>query len=554
MAELLIIIGVSAIIVTTLGLMNEASHRGHSPVFFLVPVASLGQVQGNWEGYRWWALGRVAAVLVTAVGIAMYVTDSSDIRGPGSQLTHQTGQVQRGEKMATTTSFVTSEEAALLLVKGQGKPLSGRLHGESFRYDRVALIDGVLTVSQGEDFLPGLEVRVLVGWKPSEITERRSVLVNPSDDNAPVVHLSWKEPGQDFPETRIFEGGYRMELAMAPLDTGQLSGSLSLVMPDSFKSYLSGEFTAYTNHLRYVGGQVDLHFDHEDTLAYVARQYFTTQFPEGALKSIKTRHVILRRAESTGEVTSRVTLTNGAVEERVVRLEKSDVGWSVEPGSMNTQVITPPREGSMELVTPGAQPRQEAPKEVLPPVVQTFPELVAYVDQSVVLETHSGRQHDGVLRRVSAKRLWLEINVGSGVVERSIPEEELASLTLNTGQKILLQEPEPADLESGPMATQGSPNSADLTGAADSPEVEIAPAESSGNLTSPPVVVDDEQTRQYRELIGKNVTITADEGPARTGILQAVDQDHLTLSVPMGAGNIEFFYDLNSIRSIEAAR
>lgn len=44
MAELLIIIGVSAIIVTTLGLMNEASHRGHSPVFFLVPLVSLGYI------------------------------------------------------------------------------------------------------------------------------------------------------------------------------------------------------------------------------------------------------------------------------------------------------------------------------------------------------------------------------------------------------------------------------------------------------------------------------------------------------------------------------
>ncbi len=55
-----------------------------------------------------------------------------------------------------------------------------------------------------------------------------------------MVHLSWKPENKDYPESRIFEGGYRMELALAPLDTGQLSGSLTLVMPDSFKSYLAG--------------------------------------------------------------------------------------------------------------------------------------------------------------------------------------------------------------------------------------------------------------------------------------------------------------------------
>ena len=34
----------------------------------------------------------------------------------------------------------------------------------------------------------------------------------------------------------------------------------------------------------------------------------------------------------------------------------------------------------------------------------------------------------------------------------------------------------------------------------------------------------------------------------------AVADDHLTLSVPLGAGNMEYFYDIDSIRHIEAAR
>ena len=59
---------------------------------------------------------------------------------------------------------------------------------------------------------------------------------------------------------------------------------------------------------------------------------------------------------------------------------------------------------------------------------------------------------------------------------------------------------------------------------------------------------------ELKALVGKNVTIEANEGPRRTGILQAVADDHLTLSVPLGAGNMEYFYDIDSIRHIEAAR
>jgi len=37
-------------------------------------------------------------------------------------------------------------------------------------------------------------------------------------------------------------------------------------------------------------------------------------------------------------------------------------------------------------------------------------------------------------------------------------------------------------------------------------------------------------------------------------VLQAVETNHITLSVPVGSGNMEYFYDLNSIQSIEASR
>ena len=538
MAELLIIVGVSALIITTLGLMHEAGSRGHSSLFFLVPLVSLGQVQSHWEYYRWWALGRVAAVLTTAVGIGLFVVTGGSLAGDVSAqpVSSQSGQVLRGEKKASSTAFVSSEESALLVVAGQGKRLTGRLHGETFRYDRVALIDGVLTLSQGEGFLADLEVRVLLGWNPEDISERRTLIVGPSDEDGPVVHLSWKPENQDYPETRIFDGGYRMELALAPLDTGQLSGSLVLVMPDSFKSYLTGDFTAHTNHLRYRNGQVDLYFDHEDTLAHVAEEFLRTQFPEGAVSTIEARHVTLRRTENSGQVMAVVELSNGAVQERTVRLEKSDVGWAVVAGSMETRVTSAAKEGGLELVTPSAEKPAEPERAGPEPITQTFPELVAYENQSVVLETIGGRTLEGVLRKVGGDRLWLVMNVGSGNVERSVGADELQSLILSSGQKVVLTAPE-----------------------GDQPEAaEIEPAEPAPAPSHTAETVPAEQTpaasSELKALVGKNVTIEANEGPRRTGILQAVADDHLTLSVPLGAGNMEYFYDIDSIRHIEAAR
>ena len=541
MAELLIIVGVSALIIATLGLMHEAGSRGHSPLFFLLPMVSFGQVQSHWEYYRWWALARVGAVLTTAVGVGLLVMTGGLAGDIAVQpMSSQSGQVLRGEKKASSTAFVSSEEAALLVVEGQGKRLTGRLHGEPFRYDRVALIDGVLTLSQGEGFLADLEVRVLLGWNPEDITERKTLIVGPSDEGAPVVHLSWKPQGKDYPETRIFEGGYRMELALAPLDTGQLSGSIVLVMPDSFKSYLSGNFTAHTNHLRYRNGEVDLYFDHEDSLAYVAEEFLKTQFPQGALLHVQTKHATLHRAEKVGLVIATVELSNGEVQERKIRLEKADVGWAVVPGSMDTRVTVAPQDQGIKLVEPNIETPGETHSTAPEPVTLTFPELVAYVNQFVLLETIGGQKLEGVLRKISGDRLWLVMSVGSGNVERSVGASELKSMTLSSGKQVLL-EPTGSKL---PISAQQQPKveSASVKSVQQRPE--------SPETTEPA----SEGHSELKTLIGKKVVIEASDGSKRTGVLQSLVDDQLTLSVPVGAGSMEFFYDLDSIRHIEAAR
>lgn len=227
------------------------------------------------------------------------------------------------------------------------------------------------------------------------------------------------------------------------------------------------------------------------------------------------------------------------MEQRHVRLEKSEVGWAVVPGSMETRVITPPREGSATLRSPVFETSPSEQVQAVPPVEKTFPELVAYMDRKVLLETRSGRELEGVLRRVSGDRLWLVMNVGSGNVERSVSAEELKSLTLSNGQRV--------DLVSEGDGNGEAEVVYDNDPRVEQPSQQVSKAEE-------PVEEISAKLKELRALVGKSVTITASGVTTRTGILQAVTEDHLTLSVAMGAGNIEYFYDMNSIQKVEAAR
>ena len=175
----------------------------------MMPLAGWRQVQEHWDAYGALALLRVLGVVCLVSGLGLFYVQHQ-VLAPASQ-----GQVLHGAKDATASAFVRSPEAALLMVQGDGQPLSGRLHGQGLDGPRVTLINGVLSVQQGEGFLPDLSVSVLLGWEADDIEERRTLLIDPLESDGPPVHLSWTPDGRSYPETRIFHDGYRLELALA---------------------------------------------------------------------------------------------------------------------------------------------------------------------------------------------------------------------------------------------------------------------------------------------------------------------------------------------------
>ena len=432
------------------------------------------------------------------------------------------GQVLRGAKTPAATTFVRSPEAALLMVQGDGKPLSGLIHGQTLLNPvRVTLINGVLSIHQGEAFLPDLSVSILLGWRPEDIQERRTLLITPAESGGPPVHVSWKPEGRSYPETRIFNEGYRLELALAPLGDQQFTGALQLVLPDTLRSYLVGDFTVQTNHLRYRNGKVDLFFDHPDTLGYVAREYLHTQFPAGAVASIRIENVNLRRASREGEVQARVALRDGTVERRRLQLEENSVGWAVTPGSMETRVLAA---GAAETADSGVL-GASAPRASLSPAVTVrlhrFTDLASYLGQQVTVTERDGSASSGTLTRVNEQRLWLEMTMGSGRAEINLREDSVRELMLADGTRLVLDTAGGGETAAAPAPDRASP---------------------------------DEDGAPYQGLIGGPVTVTLESGERHRGTLVDVDKRRVTLAVAMGSGKVEYFYDLGDVASIEDAQ
>lgn len=515
MAEWLLVAGLSLLIMATVGLVRQAAFRGDSTLLFLIPLAGLRQVQENWQSYGVLALLRVLGTVCLLVGAGLIYVQ----HGTLSPTEAAPGQVLRGAKSPAATTFVRSPEAALLMVQGDGKPLTGVIHGRPLLNPvRVTLINGVLSIHQGEAFLPDLSVSVLLGWRPEDIQERRTLLITPAQSGGPPVHVSWKPEGRSYPETRIFKEGYRLELALAPLDDQQFTGALQLVLPDTPRSYLVGDFTVQTNHLRYRNGKVDLFFDHPDTLGYVAREYLHTQFPVGAVASIHIENVNLRRAAREGEVQARVELQDGTVERRRLQLEENSVGWAVTPGSMETKVLSVGAGEAFDggVVGTSAQDVSHAPAVTLR--LHRFTDLASYLGQAVTVIERDGKSSHGTLTRVNEERLWLEMAMGSGRAEINLSAARLRELVLADGTRLVL--------ESAHREPPAAPE---------------RPATENGEA-------------QYEHLIGVPVTVTLDTDERHQGTLVAVDDRRVTLSVAMGSGEVEYFFDLDTVTSIEEAQ
>ncbi|SNR93248.1 MFS transporter [Pseudomonas segetis] len=204
--------------------------------------------------------------------------------------------------------------------------LNGELNGQPFNPQQGELIDGVLTLREGQDFFARREVVIRLPQQPDGAV---NVDVLPRDTGRlPEVEISWLLPEQELPEARRVRHGYTLHLALTPLAPNKLEGDFHLVLPPQFKTTLSGKVELFSNGLRYVDGKVDRSVDSRDTLAYIIEDYLQRRFI--------TRQVQLRPLSMPSFTSSSLDLKvdaqiNEEPRQLALQLVKSPgAGWSVK--------------------------------------------------------------------------------------------------------------------------------------------------------------------------------------------------------------------------------
>lgn len=234
--------------------------------------------------------------------------------------------------------------------------LRGQLHGETFAPQQAELIDGVLSLREGEDFFARREVNIRL---PSVPAGPLRLDILPSDSGAlPEIEISWLQPEQDLPEARRLSQGYTLHLNLQPLAPNKLSGDFHLILPAQYQTVISGKLQLFTNRLRYRDGRVDTHFDSRDTLIYVLEDYLQRRYVSRnvSLGQLPALNLPAQQLDVQLEV-----LVDGQLHALALTLNKSPQrGWMVQDDHYERLPTTPAAPVAQLVSKPLEAPRSRS--------------------------------------------------------------------------------------------------------------------------------------------------------------------------------------------------
>lgn len=203
--------------------------------------------------------------------------------------------------------------------------LRGQLDGRPFNPRAGTLMDGVLTLREGDGLFALQEIIIRLGTVP---TGALQVDVLPQDVNpVPEIEINWMRPEQALPEARTFKSGYTLHLDLQPVPPNRLVGDFHLVLPAYYRTSISGHVELFTDELRYRSGQVDLTHDSADTLAYLAKDYLQRRFRTPAVTLESLAPVSFPASALVISVQAEVKGTPDRFE---LNVRKDERGWAVE--------------------------------------------------------------------------------------------------------------------------------------------------------------------------------------------------------------------------------
>ena len=205
--------------------------------------------------------------------------------------------------------------------------LDGELNGQRFNPQQAELINGGLSLREGQDFYARRELLIRLPEQPQGGIQ---LDVLPQDRQAvPVIEMNWLLPEQDLPEARLIQRGYSLHLDLQPVAPNKLAGEFHLGLPARFKTSLSGKLEVYTDRLRYRDGKLDARHDSRETLVkviedYLQRRFITTEVELAALP-------LLNFADKELQLDVTAQISGSSMQLPIELVKDAERGWMVTP-------------------------------------------------------------------------------------------------------------------------------------------------------------------------------------------------------------------------------
>ncbi|MDG9923056.1 MULTISPECIES: MFS transporter [unclassified Pseudomonas] len=310
--------------------------------------------------------------------------------------------------------------------------LHGELDGQPFNPQYAELVDGVLSLREGEDFFARREVTIRL---PQGQKAPIKLDVLPEDaGQLPEVEISWLLPEQDLPEARRLSKGYTLHLDLQALPPNKLQGDFHLVLPPTFKTSLSGSLELFSDRLRYKDGRLDASFDSRETLAKVIDDYLQRRFATRLVQLAELPEVVFPATRLPVAVQARV---NGEAQNLELVLEKGGRGWQVQgdhyPALAEPRAAEPakPAPEAEPVVAQNSRPALDRRQRFSLPRLQRNPEQ--YRNLSMRVSKAAGGTVEGRFIGVDGDgsiRLSQQLGGGGGQASFSFKPDEIGKIEL----------------------------------------------------------------------------------------------------------------------------
>ena len=326
--------------------------------------------------------------------------------------------------MIIEKNLFVSERELLPYLQNHSNP-AGRIRGERVNFIRTTLVNNILRFKSDENVFSRIEVSIPldgITLKPGE----NLLEYAPESLDSPVVNITYYPEGKQVPEVFAYTYRFWLELLLSVKDGTIYSGYIKLRLPDRYKSYLAGEFRAYTRDIRFEGDDVDRFFDSNATIEYVAEQYLVNKLGNKieSVEGFQDTFFQTALENPTGRTEATFKLIDGSRHTMRIGLLKGSEGWVVDNGPTS------------ELLDALKIMQTEPAGAIAPMPIRERLRIVdvesidALVGKDVVISTRDGKAREGTIKEVDQHNVTLTLPMEGGTFAMLLKRREITQVKL----------------------------------------------------------------------------------------------------------------------------